>query len=249
MIDIHAHLIPGIDDGPPDIDAALALARALVADGIKLAFATPHVYPGQWANTRTSIAEVFPTYVFALERMGIDLRLRVAGEVRLSGDIIDLHQNDELPFLGECQGMRTMLLEMPDGNIPLGSDKLVRYLLDNRIRPVLVHPERNKAIMEKPERLRVFVDMGCFVQLTAASVIGEFGSSAHRTSRVLLDNDWVHAVASDSHNLKGRAPRMTAAHAYLCEHYSPALAQQLTLDGPAHIAGLDLAALGLAAAA
>jgi protein-tyrosine phosphatase len=239
MIDLHAHLLPGIDDGPPDIDAALALARAQVKDGVRVAFATPHVYPGQWSNTRSSILVAYASFEYALQRMGIPLRLCVAGEVRLNADIMDLHQQDELPFLGLCEGMHTMLLEMPDGSIPVGSDRLVRYLLDNRIRPVLVHPERNKAVMEKPERLRPFVDMGCFVQLTAASVIGEFGSSAQRTAQTLIDNEWVDLVASDTHNLKGRAPRMGAARKALASTYGEAFANQLTWLGPAHIAGLN----------
>lgn len=243
MIDLHCHLLPGIDDGPADVDAALALAKAQVLDGVKLAFATPHVYPGQWNNKRSTIAQPFETFCFALQRLGIGLRLRMAGEVRLNADIMDLHQANELPFLGVCDGMHTMLLEMPDATIPVGSDRLVRYLLDNRIRPVLVHPERNKAVMEKPERLRPFVDMGCFVQLTAASVVGEFGSQALRTARTLLDNEWVHLVASDAHNLKGRAPRMKAAKQALSDTFGEGFAQEMTWFGPARIAGLDLAQL------
>jgi len=242
MIDLHAHLIPGIDDGPADIDAALELVRAQAKDGVTVAFATPHVYPGQWDNTRSSITAVFATFQYALERLNIPLQLRMAGEVRLNADIMDLHQADELPYLGLCEGMHTMLLEMPDAIIPVGSDKLVRYLLDNNIRPVLVHPERNKAVMEKPDRLRPFIEMGCFVQLTAASVIGEFGSSALRTAQTLLDNEWVDIIASDAHNLKGRAPRMGAARQALAGSFGQGFADQLTWHTPAHIAGINVAA-------
>lgn len=238
MIDVHAHLLPGIDDGPPTLEDAVALAHACVKTGVTELFVTPHVFPGQWNNTRSSIVKEYERFDFALKRLKLPLTLHMAGEVRYGDDIFALMGEGELPYLGSYQGFHSMLLELPDGQVPVGAERMVRYLLDHKVRPVIVHPERNKAVMEKHERMRSFVEMGCVLQLTAASVIGEFGGAALRTCQKLLDEGWVDIVASDAHNLRGRAPRMDAAHAALTKAYGQDFADELTLHGPARYSGL-----------
>lgn len=247
MIDIHCHLLPGIDDGPPTLEAALALAQGLVADGIRHVVCTPHVFPGRFENRRSSIEDVFDDFAAVLRGAGLPLGLSWAGEVRLTPEILELLPRNELPWLGEVDGFKTMLLEMPDGQVPLGADRLVAHLLSQRIRPVLVHPERNRGVMERPERLRPFVNMGCYVQLTAGSLVGQFGAKAQACAEVLLDEGWAHVVASDAHNMGGRRPRMADAAAWLREHHGSTLARQLTVDGPALICGLDAEACSGAA--
>jgi protein-tyrosine phosphatase len=235
VIDIHCHLLPGIDDGPPTLEAALALGHALAADGIEHVVCTPHVYPGRFDNRRTSIADEFEAFASKLAQTGCPLTLSWAGEVRLTPEVLDLLARDELPFLGLWQDARSMLLEMPDGQIPLGAERFVQRLMAQRIRPVLVHPERNRAVMERPERLQRFVDMGCYVQLTAGSITGHFGAKAQETAVALLEEEWVHAVASDAHNLGGRRPRMSEAAAWLTKRYGEEHARQLTQVGPTAI--------------
>ncbi len=232
MIDIHCHLIPGIDDGPPTLEAALALAHALAADGVEHAVCTPHVFPGRFENRRANIAEDFAAFASKLAQSGCTMQLSWAGEVRLTPEVLDLLARDELPFLGQWQHAKTMLLEMPDGQIPVGADRFVQRLLHLGVRPVLVHPERNRAVMEKPQRLRPFIDMGCLTQVTAGSLTGHFGQRALDTAIALLEADWVHAVASDSHNLGGRRPRMREAAAWLSKRYDPQRTHQLTVLGP-----------------
>ena len=239
MIDIHCHLLPGIDDGPALLEQSLELAHALTLDGVQLAVCTPHVFPGLHDNRRSSIEIEHRKLEAQLRVHGIDLQLAWAGEVRLTPEIIELQQLDELPFLGQSDGYHNMLLEMPDGQVPLGADKLVSHLFRCGIRPVLVHPERNRGVMENPDRLRPFVRMGCAVQLTAGSLLGDFGSRAQAAAQHMLDADWVTAVASDAHNMKGRSPRMLPARAWLTKHHGAALAEQLTLEGPAWLCGLS----------
>lgn len=237
MIDIHCHLLPGIDDGPPTLEAALALARACVADGITHAVVTPHVFAGRWENTRSTIGVEHARFAQALKTLNVPLELSWAGEVRLSAEVLDWLAQGELPFLGGEQGARHLLLELPDGQIPLGADKLVLALRRQGITPVIAHPERNRAVMEKPERLRPFIEAGCKTQLTAASVVGQFGSRAQGACEALLERGWAHCVASDAHNLTGRAPRMTAAHQWLTERGGSSLAHELTVLGPSRLCG------------
>lgn len=237
MIDIHCHLLPGIDDGPPDLGSALQLARALLADGIKHVVCTPHVFPGRFENRRSNIADDCVAFRQRLREAGISLSISCAGEVRLTPEVLSLLDRDELPFLGQqLDGYRTMLLEMPDGQIPVGAHRFVERLLQQTIRPVIVHPERNRAVIDDPDRLEDFVDMGCAVQVTASSVTGHFGDRVHATVKTLLNAGWVHAVATDAHNLGGRRPRMGEAYDWLALRHGESFARELTETGPAELA-------------
>jgi protein-tyrosine phosphatase len=240
MIDIHCHLIPGIDDGPTTYAESFQLAQALVADGVTHVVCTPHVFPGRFENRRSSIQDDFAVLQRRLAEDGVALSLSWAGEVRLTPEALDLLAIHELPFLGQLKDEHTMLLELPDGQIPMGADQFVDRLIRHRIRPVIVHPERNRALIDDPDKLEDFVDMGCFVQLTASSVSGHFGSRVQAAAQAFLDEGWVHAVASDSHNLGGRKPRMTAAAEWLRTHYGDQTARRLTWAGPAMLSGRTL---------
>lgn len=239
MIDIHCHLLPGIDDGPKTVPDALALARACVADGVRHVVATPHVFPGRFDNRRPAIAKATDLFRELLALHRIPLSLSFAGEVHLSHEVMDLVLNDQIPYLGVYEdGARTMLLELPDGQIPLGTMNLIRFLIGQGVRPVIVHPERNKAIMDAPERAGQFVDAGCFLQITAASVTGQFGQRVLAATDFLLEEGWVTAVASDAHSLDGRPPRMTPAYALLEDRLGTLGAQALFITGPASLCGL-----------
>jgi len=245
MLDLHVHVLPGIDDGPRNLDDALKLARALVADGIEHVVATPHIYPGVFDNTPHRIAEAFERLQTAVSAEGLALTMTWAAEVRICPEIIDWLEHRRLPLLdGSLVGPSTALIELPDGQIPVGTDRMVGLMLDRGITPLIAHPERNKAVMEQPSRLEALRRMGCRFQLTAGSVIGEFGSKAHATARHLLDADWADVVASDAHNLSGRKPRMSAARQWLQEHYDAALAERLMVLTPQQIAGVSSFALG-----
>lgn len=239
MIDIHCHLLPGVDDGPQTVDEALDLARASVADGIQHAVLTPHIFPGRFDNRRAGIARAAEVFRELLDLHRIPLSVSFSAEVRLSPDVVDLVAQDQIPYLGESDAYRNMLLELPDVQIPLGSLNLVRHLLGQGIRPVIVHPERNKAIMEKPERALQFVDAGCLLQITAASVVGQFGPKVLATTDFLLAEGWVSVVASDAHNLAGRPPRMGEARVALARRYGAAFAEGVCVSSPARLCGLS----------
>lgn len=239
MIDLHCHYLPGIDDGSQSLAESLDLARAAVADGITHAALTPHIHPGRYDNIRSSVVAAADSFRAALAQAGIPLQVYPAGEVRLSSDIIDLLDSDELPFLGVLQGYRIVLLEFPYGQIPVGTEKLVRWLLAQKIRPLIAHPERNKVIMENIERLRPFVDMGCLVQVTAASLLGGFGPGAKDSAVFMLAHRWVSVVATDAHNLLHRAPVMKAAREWLVNYAGEQLAGELTQVMPAKILGIE----------
>lgn len=238
MIDIHCHILPRIDDGPESIEDALALARACVADGIEHVVATPHILPGRYDNRRAGIERATEVFRELLALHEIPLGIRFSAEVRLCEDVPELIADGQIPFLGEESGWRMMLLEFPDGLIPLGATNLVRMLAGLGIRPVIVHPERNKAVMEHPERMEAFVDLGCYLQVTAASVTGQFGPRVLAASDFLFREGWVTVVASDAHNLRGRPPRMREARAVLADRFGAERAAEWFEHAPARLCGM-----------
>ena len=236
MIDLHCHLLPGIDDGPATGAEALRLCRLAVADGITHAITTPHIHPGRWANTTQSIATACARLRRELHRREIPLQVGFAAEVRLTDAILHQVEGGEIPFYGDVDGFQVMLLEFPHGQIIPGSDKLVRWLLQRNIRPLIAHPERNRQVMKDPALLQPFIEAGCWLQLTAGSVLGDFGERALAVARQLLDDDVVTVLASDGHNSVARPPALAEAFDYVSEQYGPARARRLMLDTPQRIA-------------
>lgn len=228
MIDLHCHFLPGIDDGAGDLTSALDLARAAVANGIRLSVLTPHLYPGRWENRRTVVEPVFDAFKASLAEHQIPLDIRLGAEVHLLPDSLALVDLDEVAFVGTWKGKRVMLLEMPDGQIPVGAMMAVKFLLKREVVPLIAHPERNKDVMRNVQKIAPFVAEGCLLQITAASVCGLFGNSAFETAKRLLDAGQVDVVATDSHNLRHRPPILAEAKQALAQRYGIETALRLT---------------------
>ncbi len=236
MIDLHCHLLPGVDDGAPDLETALDLARLAVDNGITHAVLTPHVHPGRYENTLVSLSPVFESFVAAVSEADIALELALAGEVRVSPEILPMIADGEVPFLGEWQGKPVVLLELPHSHIPPGSDKLVAWLAARDIQPMIAHPERNKDVMRNYDKIEPFIEAGCLFQVTAMSVAGAFGEGAHRRALELLDAGVVTVLASDAHNSKHRPPALEAGRLAAAERVGEAESWQLVRDRPGLLA-------------
>jgi protein-tyrosine phosphatase len=206
VIDLHCHLLPGIDDGAQTLADGLAMAQAAADDDTIYAVMTPHIIPGTYENRRSTIEQAFKAFKMALRKARIPLHIGMAAEVRLSPEILTLLEENELPFLGEIDGFKIILLEFPHTNIPLGADKLIDRLLQRKIRPLIAHPERNQDVMRDLSKIEPFVRMGCLLQLTAGALLGHFGQAPLMRARELLELDVLKILASDAHNLSGRRP-------------------------------------------
>lgn len=238
MIDLHCHFLPKVDDGPECVKEAVALAEAAVADGITVSVLTPHIHPRRYDNTHASLQHIFAAFQHVLELKHIPLEVRLGGEIRLSPESLALIQDNNVPFLGTVSGYRVLLLEFPHQSIPVGSEMFIRKLLDMKIRPLIAHPERNKTVMQDPERIRPFVDMGCWLQLTAGSVAGRFGDVSLQTARYLLEHEWAWIIASDAHNLEHRPPRLSEGRDAISALLGDRLARHMVHERPARILGL-----------
>jgi protein-tyrosine phosphatase len=208
MIDLHCHLLPGVDDGPDTLEEAVALCRHAVAAGITHSIVTPHVHPGRYENNAASISTAVTALRHALQQDGVPLQLGYSGEVRISPEILPMVMAGQIPFHGTWNGQRVLLLEFPHSHILPGSDKLVRWLLQRNIMPMIAHPERNKDVMRDISRLYEFVQMGCLMQVTAGSLAGRFGEVAEQRAKEIVSEGWATVLASDAHNVKARPPEL-----------------------------------------
>ena len=239
MIDLHCHFLPGIDDGPATMAQALDLARAAVADGITHSVLTSHVHPEQFPNQRRNLEVAVAEFTTQLALANIPLDVRTGGEARLCPELIDLLAANQVPFLGEVAGYRILLLEFPHQLIPVGSMRFISSLFKLKIRPLIAHPERNKAIMANPDKVREFTEAGCWLQLTAGSLAGRFGALAEQTAFKLIDDGWTCLAATDAHNLTSRPPKLSEAKDALCRRYGETTANNMVFEKPAQIIGLS----------
>lgn len=228
-IDVHSHLLPGIDDGAPDWETSLKMARVAVADGIGTIVATPH-----WPLDRNPTAgpRVRALVVEAQERLtAAELPLRVlpGHELAVSWEMeASLATGDALP-LGDSH---FLLLETPYLGIPPYLRDLLFRLQSCGYRPILAHPERNADVQDDPRCLEELVDAGCLLQVNAGSVLGQFGSRPQRTAMKLMTRGWVQLLASDAHSPKGRPPRLEAAAQMAAKWIGSEAAQSLIGAGP-----------------
>jgi len=232
MIDLHCHLLPGVDDGPDTMAQALELCRQAVADGITHSVVTPHVHPGRYANDARSIGQAAAELRAALARESIPLAIGCSGEVRISPEILPMVQAGLVPFHGQWQGRRVLLLEFPHSHLPPGSDKLIRWLLARDIVPLVAHPERNKDIMRDLSRLHELVQLGCLFQVTAGALAGRFGELAEQRAREIVSAGWATVLASDAHNLTARPPVLSEGLAVAEALLGEVPARKLVQDNP-----------------
>jgi len=203
MIDLHCHMLPGIDDGAPELETALAMARIAVADGITTTACTPHIYPGMYENTGAGIRAGVARLQAALDAAGIALRLTVGADAHLTPELAAKLRSGEAPTLG---GTRYFLLEPPHHVAPPRFEEFVFGLIAAGYVPLITHPERLTWIGDRYEIFCALVDRGAWMQITSGSLTGRFGEEARYWGERMLDEGRVHVLATDSHGVQRRPP-------------------------------------------
>jgi protein-tyrosine phosphatase len=229
VIDLHSHILPGLDDGAEDLEDSLEIARAAVADGITAIAATPHVredYPTTADAMENSVRHLRS----ALERERIELELLPGGEISL--EQLDRLSHDELRRFGLGGNPRYLLVETPYRDWPLPFDEIVPRLRSFGMTPVIAHPERNAAIQADLAKVALLFDAGALIQVTAASLDGRLGSGTRASARKLVDAGLVHMIGSDAHTAGLREVGLSGACKTIGDE---ALARWLTESVPAAI--------------
>lgn len=229
MIDLHSHILPGLDDGVRTLEDALELARAAAGEGVESIAATPHVradYPTTAAQMERGVAEL----TVALGQAGVALRVLPGGELDLEW-MSQLEPEELVRFTLGGSG-RYVLLEFPYSGWPLALLPTIGRLGSAGFTPLLGHPERNSSVQERPERLTEAIGAGALAQVTSASIEGRLGRQAQAAARRLLELGLVDVIASDSHGAEVRSFGLRAAADSLGD---PGLALYLTTEAPAAI--------------
>ena len=239
MIDIHNHLLFGLDDGSQNLETSVAMAKIAVEDGISHIVCTPHA-SGAYAYDPSQIAARIAVLRDALAAEDVPLTLGVGCDFHLSYDNIKETIADPTKF--SINGTGYLLVELPDFGLPRSLTDTFYQMQLAGITPILTHPERNPTLQKNPSRLIEWLRNGLLVQVTAGSVLGHMGKAAEQMSHRLLNNRWVHILATDAHNVTTRPPRMQAAYDAVSKRYGADYATLLCTDNPGAI--FDGKALG-----
>jgi protein-tyrosine phosphatase len=206
VIDIHSHILPEVDDGARTMEEALEMARIAAEDGIEQMVSTPHMFNGLSRNPEPSeIVERVAALNEAVAAAAGDRRITIlpGNEVHVSHDIAAQAKNNRVTNINQ---RNYMLVEFPQFTVPIGADDVFYKLMLQGIRPILVHPERNNQIQNRPSIVAGFVERGVLIQVTAMSVTGEFGPAAKMCAEMLLRHNCVHFLATDTHRPNRRPP-------------------------------------------
>lgn len=233
MIDLHSHILPGLDDGSPDDATSLEMARMAAADGIQTIVATPHYLNGVGVSSPDVIPPAVDRLQSLLDSASIPVRLRHAMEMPLLDNLVDLYRSGLWPAYDP--GRRYVLFEMPD--LPFRAlDILARsvsmlHLLGAT--PVLAHPERLECLDDIEAARRVH-RLGARFQITASALLADDLPECRR-ARAWLDDGLVACVASDAHSIRHRPPLLSPARRWIASHYGEPVADALTSSNPAAI--------------
>ncbi len=209
MIDLHFHCLPAIDDGPKTWDEAVALCEEAAAQGTDTIVATPHVLRDPWLNEAT--IERDDLILHLNDMLGGSPRILPGCEYFFSSDAVELWEQGRRGPLVGLNRSRYLLIEFPETQLPTAAEAVFHELSLLGVTPVIAHPERNLVMAETPDKLARLIARGAIAEVTAGSILGEFGREAHAATEEFFKRGLIHLVASDAHSMTHRPPRLAAA--------------------------------------
>ncbi|MGA2887048.1 MAG: CpsB/CapC family capsule biosynthesis tyrosine phosphatase [Terracidiphilus sp.] len=226
MIDIHHHLLYGIDDGAFDLDTSLTMAREAAAEGVTHIVCTPHAnerYPYESQLTEERYAEL-------RELLKDEMDLSLGCEFRVTAE--NVFEATANPLRYSIGGKGYLLIEFSNTSIPPQVTDALIMMQSAGYTLIVAHPERYPIVLGQPEILAEWMRMGCLVQVTAASLYGRFGKMAEAFSNELLDRNWIHFLATDAHNMKSRPPHLKKGYDYVANRAGVETARRLCVADP-----------------
>jgi protein-tyrosine phosphatase len=226
MVDLHCHILPGLDDGPDTMEVSLAMAETAIADGITHVVATPHSsdkYLFDFARVR-QLRDALRA------KIGDRLKIATGCDFHLNPENLGALRKDARPY---CINQRDyLLLEFNEISIPPSMDQTLHEIQLAGVRPVITHPERNSILRARPERLKKWVGQGCFAQVTGGALTGVFGPVAQKVGLQWIREGLIHFVASDAHNTQTRPLRLQPAYDVVRDQFGDPKARALFQENP-----------------
>lgn len=226
MVDIHCHILPGLDDGAVDLETSLAMAEMAIADGITHVIATPHASPSYRflpelvKRCRDEISD----------RLDGRLTLATGCDFHLSFE--NLQEIRQHPSRFTLNQKNYLLVEFADFSIPPSMDQALHELQLAGLQLIITHPERNPLIRSQPERLFRWLGQGCYAQITGQSLLGNFGKPAQEVSEEWLKAGAVHFIASDAHDVTSRPLRLREAFEQVAKNHGESIARAMLVENP-----------------
>ena len=237
MIDLHCHILPGIDDGARDISVSIEMARMSVADGVSVVACTPHILPGLYHNTGPQIREAVLQLQLALDQEGIPLRLVTGADIHVVPDFVAGLQSGRLISLADT---RYVLVEPPHHVAPPRLEDLFFAILVAGYVPILTHPERLTWIESQYASIQRLVQAGVWMQITAGSLAGRFGRRPQSLAHRMLEEGCVHILATDAHDTQRRPPRLGEGRDLAAKRIGAEAAEHLVTTRPLGILNNEL---------
>jgi protein-tyrosine phosphatase len=209
LIDIHCHILPGIDDGAASVEESVEMAKQAVSDGIRITAATPHTLNGVYLNPLSEITRHVSILREILADQNIPLELFLGSDAHIVRDMAERVDSGDAVTLND--NGKYLLVEFPPHFIPEWHKDVLFQLRIQGITPIITHPERNIVLMEHREMLYDLVSAGCLMQITAMSITGEFGEYALDCARFILEHRLAHIIATDAHSSETRRPKLSSA--------------------------------------
>ncbi len=239
MIDIHAHILPSLDDGPRTIEESVEICKVAANDGIKTIVATPHSKDGVYDAKSDKILKAVDILNIKLKENEIDLKILPGAEIHIFEGLVESIKRGEVLTINN--GGKFILLELPFVFVPPGTDELVFNLKENGIVPIIAHAERILPFQQNPKLVRQLVKSGARVQVNSHGLTRMASASERKCAKWLLQNRLVHFIASDTHSLKGRPPILSIALECAARIIGEVEARTLVYDNPGQmINGLDI---------
>ena len=229
MVDIHHHLLWGLDDGAKNLETSVAMARASAADGVTAIVCTPHAN-GQYSFDPARNQSRAQELQQLLDAEGIAVKVGLGCDFHLSYD--NIVEAKQTPAKFSINGLGYLMVEIPDYGVPPSLTETFYELQLAGLTPVLTHPERNPTLVADPSRLAEWMRGGVLVQVTGDSVTGDMGKTAERMAHLLLSKRWVHFLATDAHGLDRRPPRLSKARDLVARKYGREYAESLVEANP-----------------
>ena len=226
FIDIHCHILPGIDDGPESIEESLEMVKMAVNNGTSHIFCTPHVYPDVYDNNADSIKRARDQLK---NKVSNGVKLFFGGDVRIMPDMMERLARQEVPTLN---GSPYLLVEFPSQMIPHYTSRLIFNLRQNGLIPIVTHPERCVYFAKDFTGLKVLRDLGCMFQLTAMSLLKDVAKEVRKNTIAMIENGFADFIASDGHSTGHRAPVLSRAYDEVQHRFGKDLADKIFFKNP-----------------
>lgn len=233
MIDVHTHILPGMDDGAKTVDDSLLMIRQAIDAGVDTVCATPHILGGFSLHLQERINRAFQLLVSRIEREKLRVKLVLGSEIYVRRDI---HSLSRLNFFSLNQTGKYVLVELPLRQVPLNIDRPFRNLLLDGVTPIIAHPERSIVEEGQFKVIQDLVRLGALTQINAGSLLGHFGRAPRQAAERLLKRDLVDLMASDAHDPDARSVAvLRKSFPEVCRLVGKVKADELLFDNPSRV--------------